>query len=262
MHPTYEPLTDKDELLIRFGVRLPEGSPAKGWAPCIVRPNAAQPAEARFGLWGLLPNFANDVHVARHNENCRVETMKSSPAFRESWWAGRRCVIPVRWVAAWRYAAGRPELWHIQAADATALGLAGLWNVWAGPAGEAVMSFTSLTLAAKGHEIFGRMGACDDDVRMPAILTPDTQPAWLNGSLQDAERLLRPCPARHLLAAAQAPTGQTWREPSSWAAVPDMFALEWHALAMSGPRRRSTRAPRVLQRPGSDAPSPTTAELF
>lgn len=262
MHPTYEALTDPDELLAGFGVCAPAGSPAEGWAPCILRPDGAAAPEARFGLQGLLPNFAPGTHFARHTANCPVETMKSTPAFRESWWAGRRCVIPVRWIAVWRYAAGRPERWHVEGADATALALAGLWNAWQGPTGETVMSFTTLTLAARGHEVFDGQGTRDDDARMPAVLLPDTQPLWLGGSLQDAERLLRPCPPRHLRATAQAPSDQAWREPSSWAAVPDMFALEWHAQALAQPRRRAARGPRSLAVPGTHMPGPTTAELF
>ena len=262
MHPTYEALTDPDELSAGFGVCAPAGSLAEGWAPCILRPDGAAAPEARFGLQGLLPNFAPDTHFARHTANCPVETMKSTPAFRESWWAGRRCVIPVRRIAVWRYGTGRPERWQVEGADTTALALAGLWNVWKGPAGETVMSFTTLTLAARGHEVFAGPGTCDHDARMPAVLPPGTLPLWLGGSLQDAERLLQPCPARHLRAEAQAPPGPAWREPSSWAAVPDMFALEWHAQALAQPRRRTARSPRPSAVPGADAHGPTTADLF
>ena len=261
MHPTYEPLTDTGELLAHFGVCPLEAPPAAGGAPCILRAEGAPQAEARFGLQGLLPNFATDTGVARHTVNCPVETMKSAPAFRESWWAGRRCIIPVKWVAAWRYTSGRPELWHIQGGDAAPLALAGLWNAWTSPAGQTVLSFTSLTLAAQGHEMFGGMGSADH-ARMPAILPPGTQQAWLGGSLRDAERLLQPCPTQHLLAVAQALPAQAWREPRSWAAVPDMFALEWHALAMTQPRQRPTRSPRMLATAGTDMTGPVTADLF
>lgn len=272
MFPTYDPVTDNDRLLASFGVSLPEGvdtvasdRPAGLWAPVIVRaePGQAQAfGEARLGRLGLLPNFATELGFSTLTGHCRTEAMKSMPAFRESWWAGRRCIVPVDRISAWSSAGGRPELWQIQRADGTPMGLAGLWNTWDGPQGEAITSFCLLTLRADGHAVFGRMSPPDDEKRMPAILPADALALWLQGSLKDAERLLLPCPAGALQAAPQASPKPAWREPSSWAAVPDMFPLEWHALAAAQPRAKAARAARGVRVKPPEAPGPTTAELF
>jgi putative SOS response-associated peptidase YedK len=271
MCSNYEPVTDNHRLLARFGVTLPEGvdptpcASAGVMAPVIVRaePRPAEAlGEARFGLMGLLPHFATDISFARHSYNCRSETMKSKPAFRESWWAGRRCVIPVQRLSEWSYETGRPEMWHIQQADESPLGLAGLWSEWTSPAGETLLSFSMLTLNADGHAVFGRMNAPDHEKRMPVILPAEAQGLWLYGSLKDAERLVQRYPAELLQAMPRDPAAKAPREPKSWAAVPDMFAPEWHAVAAAAPRRKPVRSPRAVRPAPPEQPGPATGELF
>ena len=267
MSPTYEPVTDPARLLASFGVTWPDAHAAPPWAqagmvaPFIVRAGAA-PALARLGLHGLLPHFASDIGMSRQSGHCRVETMKSQPTFRESWWAGRRCVVPVQCIAEWRYESGRPELCHIQQADDEPLRLAGLWNDWPGPGGDTVPTFTLLTVNADGHEVFGRMNAPDHEKRMPAILPASLQDLWLLGSLKDAERLLARYPAPQLQVTSTAPLFKAPPEPSSWAVSVDMFATEWHVLAAEPPRRRPARPPRALPPPAPERPAPTTGDLF
>lgn len=272
MSPQYTFVTDPDRLLASLGVAVPAdvawgGAEAdSGSVPLLLRTEAT-PAGA-LGEWraarlGLLPRLATDPGLARHTVHCRAETMKSEPAFRESWWAGRRSVVAVSHLSAWCYATGRPERWDVQRVDAAPLLLAGLWNEWTGPGGEAVLSFSLLTLAASGHAVFGRLGAPDREPRMPVILPPAALWPWLAGSLKDAERLLQRHPAEALQAAPpEQPPAAAWREPKSWAAVPDMFAHEWHAVAAEPPRPRRPRAPRALRPQTPESAGPTTADLF
>lgn len=274
MRTHFVPVTDNDRLQACFGTCLPEGlalaheageAGEEVMAPVIVPAEAAPPGapgRACLGVVGLLPHFAKDIGLARHGRHCRVETMKSTPTFRESWWAGRRCIVPAQSVSAWCYESGRPELWAIQRPGDEALALAGLWNEWVSPAGETLLSFSLLTLNAQGHEVFGRMDAPDHDKRMPVILPAASQALWLGGALKDAERLLVRCPAAQLQAAPQAPAAKPRREPRSWAAVPDMFAYEWHVSACELPAPRRTRAPRALPAPLPELPAPTTGSLF
>ncbi len=274
MRTHFVPVTDNDRLQACFGTCLPEGlapehEAVEGvMAPVIVPAEAAPPGapgRACLGVLGLLPHFAKDIGLARHGRHCRVETMKSTPTFRESWWAGRRCIVPAKSVSAWCYESGRPELWAIQRPGEEPLGLAGLWNEWVGPAGETLLSFSLLTLDARGHEVFGRMDAPEHDKRMPVILPTGSHALWLGGALKDAERLLVSCPAAQLQAVPQTPAARPRREPRSWAAVPDMFAYEWHVSACELPTPRRARAPRALpallpELP--DLPAPTTGSLF
>ncbi|MCE4557981.1 SOS response-associated peptidase [Roseateles cellulosilyticus] len=272
MCSNYEPVTDNARLLASFGVTLPERSDAAPYcsagilAPFIVRSEVKSPdaiGEARLGLLGLLPSFATDIGFGRQTYHCNSETMKSKPAFRQSWWAERRCVIPVMAISEWCYESGRPEMWQIQRADGEPMGLAGLWSEWTSPTNEKVLSFTMLTINADGHEVFGRLNAPDHDKRMSVILPISAQELWLYGSLKDAERLLARYPADQLLAAPResSASAPVRREPKSWRAVPDMFAPEWHAIAAEQPPKRAGRVHRMPPRP-PELPGPTTGELF
>jgi len=270
MCSNYEPVTDNDRLLTSFGVTLPEGiDPAPdrgaGVLPLIVPAEVKSPealGDARFGLLGLLPHFATDIGLSRHTYSCHAETMKSSPASRESWWAGRRCVIPVEAITEWSYESGRPELWRIQQVDEAPMGLAGLWSDWTSPAGEKVLSFSVLTIDAEGHEVFGRLNTPAHEKRMPVILPIGVQALWLYGSLKEAERLLVRYPARQLQAASREPSEKARHEPMSWTSTPDMFAPEWHALAAEQPRKKAVRAPRALLPGPPERSGPTTGDLF
>ncbi|CAM4004122.1 SOS response-associated peptidase [Roseateles saccharophilus] len=271
MRSNYEPVTDSDRLLASFGVTLSGEADlasqcsAGVTAPFIVRAEVKSPGalgDAKFGLLGLLPHFATDIGFGKQTCNCRMETMKSQPAFRESWWAARRCVIPVELISEWNYESGRPQMWHVQRADEAPMGLAGLWNDWTSPAGERVLSFSLLTLNADGHEVFGRLNAPDHEKRMPVILPINAQELWLYGAMKDAERLLTRYPAEQLQATSREPPSKAWTEPESWAAVPDMFASEWHALAAEQPPKRAVRAPRALAPKPHELPGPITGDLF
>ncbi|HEU6454595.1 MAG TPA: SOS response-associated peptidase family protein [Roseateles sp.] len=271
MCSNYESVTDNDRLLASFGVTLPEGADAARhcsagvMAPFIRRAemkSADVLGDVRFGVQGLLPHFATDIGFARGSHDCPTETMKSKPAYRESWWAGRRCVIPVKSISAWNFESGRPQMWHIQRADEEPLALAGLWSEWTSPAGEKVLSFSMLTINADEHEIFGRMGAPGHEKRMPAILPIGVRELWLYGGLKDAERMLVRYPDEQLRAKPREAASPMLREPKSWAKVPDMFAPEWHAIAVEPSRKRAVRVPRALPPRPPELPSPTTGDLF
>ena len=113
----HEPVTDADRLLSTFGVALPTdvepGRPegAGFMAPFIVQalhPTGDALGDVNVGMLGLLPAMAQHIGTAAQTRHCRVEIMKSDPTFRESWWSGRRCVVPVERLTEWGHAPGRP----------------------------------------------------------------------------------------------------------------------------------------------------------
>ncbi|RTL43501.1 MAG: hypothetical protein EKK53_09655 [Burkholderiales bacterium] len=269
MRSHYEPVTDVDRLMAAFGVTLPdlpEGGKARGVEPAafIVAGHGTQTAalgELWTGQFGLRSSAAPGDDASAPARECPVNTMKSNPRFRESWWAGRRCVVPVERLTAWCYEAGRPEAWAIQRADGRPLALAGLWHDGAGPDGERRLSFCVLTLDATGHAVYGRLRhPLAPEARMPALLPADVQRRWLHGSLAEAQQLLVPCPAADLQAAPLAPADTA--PPPAWRAEPDLFAEEGWWVAPETHRQKPAR-PRTALRPRvMDAPGPVTADLF
>lgn len=274
MCSNYEPVTDNARLLATFGVSMPDGlelaaySSAGIVAPFIVRSKVRVPGvlgDARFGILGLLPSFAPNVDFARQTYNCRAETMKLKPAFKASWWAGQRCVIPVSTINEWCHETRPRRQYGIKRADGEPMGLAGLWNEWISPIGERVMSFCMLTINATGHAVFQRMNSPDEEKRMPVILTASAQETWLYGSYKQAEHLLVRFPADQLSAEPLEPSPKPLKEPTSWIEAPDMFQDEWRVSAAEMPRKRAADAkPALPPTPPKppEAPGPMTGDLF
>ncbi|MBI4756810.1 MAG: SOS response-associated peptidase family protein [Betaproteobacteria bacterium] len=159
--------------------------------------------ELVVGQWGLIPWFAKAAKLTWSTNNARVEEIANKASFKQSWLHGKRCIIP-----AWSFdepcwETGRNVWWHFRRADGTPWGLAGLWNAWTDPAsGEIIQSYTMLTVNADSHPLFSRMHKPDPK------LPPDRQDkrgvipieltdvdAWLHGSTEDVQALIRVPPA-------------------------------------------------------------------
>lgn len=266
MRSPHEPVTDPDRLISAFGVTPPEAveRPDRSTdlqAPFIVqaaRPCAQALGDLHVGVFGLLPASAPDTGLASQTQRCGVETMKSHPTFRESWWAGRRCIVPVEALFEWGAGPGQTGLWRIGRADGQPMGLAGLWSAWTSPDGESLLSFCVLTLKGDGHAVFERLSHPMREKRMPVILAADSQRQWLNGTSAQAQQLLVPLPAEQLHACLLEPaSGSGGRHGLGEA---DLFADDdgWAApMAQPARKRRS-----VVRRPTPSAPVPITGDLF
>ncbi|MFG6490545.1 SOS response-associated peptidase family protein [Roseateles sp. BYS78W] len=265
MRSHLEPVTDASRLLAAFGVALPidvQLEPADGadaLALFIVpaeHPSSGALGDVNVGRFGLLPGAALDAGMATQTRHCRVETMKSNPTFRQSWWSGWRCVIPVERLSQWSHASGQPAMWHIGRTDEQPMGLAGLWSAWTSPAGETQLSFCVLTVSGEGHALFDRLNPPGHDRRMPVILPAEAQRPWLHGTGAQAERLLVRFPAEQLQASPQEPAN--WPSRLAWPDEGDLFADEWWPAVAEAPRRKRV----VVRRRAPDVPMPITGDLF
>ncbi|RYG85495.1 MAG: hypothetical protein EON58_22930, partial [Alphaproteobacteria bacterium] len=89
--------------------------------------------------------------------------------------------------------------------------LAGLWSVWTDPeTGELVPSYTMITQNCDAHPLLRRMHKPDpklpadqQDKRAVVPLEPGLWDEWLNGSIEQAEGLIK-LPPEHLFAAGPA----------------------------------------------------------
>ena len=189
---SYCPLLDRGLLRQRYGVtaefssQWPEEVAPELPAPVIIRSGEAgcQLISARLGL---LPHWVRDPTVVRKTFNARLETVQDRAIFKDTWQKGQRCVVPALAFhmphplngQRWRLAPtpDNPEPLH----------LAGLWARGWSPNGEALMTFTLLTLPDASDP---------DGHRLPAMLQAQDLPAWLNGTADAAASLLT-APALH-----------------------------------------------------------------
>jgi putative SOS response-associated peptidase YedK len=197
-------------LAARFGI-APEqaGEVVQGWQPryniapsqlnpVIVRGVTAEDQEKRLAMmkWGLVPSWAKEPKTSFSTINARAETITQKPAFRKLLTA-KRCLVPATGYFEWAASsgAGGKQPYRVQVTgddydEVQILAMAGLYDVWKGPYGEPLLTYTIITTEASPairalHE------------RMPVILSREDEEVWLDPALNETERLLsllRPYP--------------------------------------------------------------------
>src|SRR5437667_8589323 len=138
--------------------------------------------EGRLMTWGLIPAWSAD---GKGFINARAETLEEKPSFSESFRL-RRCLIPADGFFEWKRTGREKRPFYFQVFDETPFAFAGIWDIWTNH-GNVVNSCTIITTAA--NELVGELHD-----RMPAILPPEVQEAWLDRRTNRAEllRMLTP----------------------------------------------------------------------
>lgn len=143
--------------------------------------------------WGLIPSWSKDPRIGARMINARAETAAEKPAFRTAL-KRRRCLVPADGFYEWRAEGGGKQPYRITMGDGQPFGMAGLWEVWHGPDGDVVVSFSILTTAANAL-----IGPLHD--RMPVIVEPGAYGVWLDPEMQDTaplEALMAPFPSERM----------------------------------------------------------------
>jgi len=149
------------------------------------------PPEARLLRWGLVPTWAKDLKRASRMINARVETVASTPAYRNLIPRASRRALQIadgyfEWLKPERRGQPRQPFWF-RVDGGVPFAFAALWT----PAkieGSWISSVALLTCDAAPN----RVAASIHD-RMPVILAdPDAQRAWLDPRL-DADDVLALC---------------------------------------------------------------------
>lgn len=128
--------------------------------------------------WGLVPAWADSPAAGARLINARAETVATSSAFRASF-LKRRCVIPADGFYEWLRDGKTRKPFLIHASDDRPLAFAGLWAPWRDPSsGEWLLSAAVVTTASNGT-------VSELHNRMPAILSPDEWPLWMDPMVTD-----------------------------------------------------------------------------
>ena len=183
-------LTDPDPRLIkqRFGLGDLGGlqlqarfNVAPTDAVLAVRRNREGRREAGQLRWGLIPHYADPDSWDRLLINARVETIAETPAFRDAFMGGYRCLVVADGFYEWRATeVGKKPVW-ISRPDRSLFAFAGLWARAYREDESAVHSCTIVTCEP------GSVVAPIHD-RMPVILDEATEGTWLDPTA-DAKEL-------------------------------------------------------------------------
>jgi putative SOS response-associated peptidase YedK len=122
--------------------------------------------------WGLVPHWAKDRKIANKLALARVETVWTTPSFRDAI-KKRRCLVIVSGFYEWqRIGKTASTPFFIAREDRALLALAGIWERWISRDGEVLESCAILTQPARGP-----LEAVHD--RMPVSIERPDWAAWL-----------------------------------------------------------------------------------
>ena len=140
--------------------------------------------------WGLVPAWVADPSDAGRPINARAETAATKPSFREPF-RRRRALVPADGFYEWRRRGPESVPFAFRARSREPFAIAGLWDEWQSREGPPLRTFALLTTDASSD-----VAPVHD--RMPVILERGAEDLWLDGGLEEGERLqelLRPLPA-------------------------------------------------------------------
>jgi putative SOS response-associated peptidase YedK len=139
--------------------------------------------------WGLIPYWAKDPKIGNNLINAKAETISEKPSFKHAF-AKRRCLIPADGFYEWKSdeVGSRVPQW-ISRRDRASFAFAGLWAALpTRDQSQVLHSCTIVTCAPNGL-----ISPIHD--RMPVILAPDSEAAWLDPGLEPEELLALLAPA-------------------------------------------------------------------
>ena len=146
--------------------------------------------QARLMRWGLIPSWAREPSAVSPLINARAETLTEKPSFRRAL-ERRRCLVLADGFYEWQIAGKQRQPQYVSLASGEPFAMAGLWERWRPPAGAPVYSCAIVTTSA--NPLLEPIHP-----RMPVILPPDLEAAWLDPEATDAgllTSLLTPYPA-------------------------------------------------------------------
>ncbi len=153
------------------------------------------PTQISFFSWGLVPFWAKDKTPGSKLINARGETISEKASFRNAF-RRRRCLVLADAFYEWKKIPGSKSKipYRIFLPDRQLFSMAGIWETWKSPEGEAFNSFSVITTTP--NELMAEIHN-----RMPVILPKSSEEVWLQANDEEQLKgLLNPYPAKNMSA--------------------------------------------------------------
>lgn len=143
--------------------------------------------------WGLIPRESSDDSMAAELFNASCEELEKKPEFKKPY-QRKRCIIPANGFYEWKQLESVQIPFYIRLLNSELFGIAGLFDKWEAPGGEARYTFTIVTTPANAL-------VQPLHTRMPAIIDPEYYEYWLdpmNSEPNELREVLQPYPTEQM----------------------------------------------------------------
>ncbi len=131
--------------------------------------------------WGLIPPWAKDEKIGYKMINARAETVSEKPSYKNAF-KRKRCIIPADSFYEWKNTDNGKVPMRFKLNSNGIFALAGLWESWESPEGKTIHTCTVITTTP--NELVKPVHN-----RMPVILKPEDEAAWLSPNFEDLDFL-------------------------------------------------------------------------
>ncbi|MCD9020412.1 SOS response-associated peptidase [Cohnella silvisoli] len=131
--------------------------------------------------WGLVPSWASDDRLGSKMINARAETILEKTSFK-TLIRRKRAIIPADGFYEWKQAGDKKQPMRITMKDGSIFSMAALYDTWNAPDGRKISTCTIITTTPNNL-------VSDIHDRMPVILRPEDEAAWLDRGNDDVEKL-------------------------------------------------------------------------
>jgi putative SOS response-associated peptidase YedK len=152
--------------------------------------------EVLAGIFGLIPEWTQDLGIARHTFNAPIETVSQSQSFRGAWSQARHCIIAASAIFEPNCQGAKAIATRIVQADAEPLGIAGLWSACQLPQ-QTIYSYTLLTMKADAHALMRQFRQSTAEKRMLVVLPKERYMDWLNAPHEASMAFMQPYAAQN-----------------------------------------------------------------
>ncbi|MFB6134158.1 MAG: SOS response-associated peptidase [Halanaeroarchaeum sp.] len=142
----------------------------------------ADPGVLTTDEWGFVPEWADDPTAGPRPINARAESIDETPLFSAAF-ASRRALVVADGFYEWRGERGSKRPYRVAREDGEPFAMAGLWSRLKGDG-------PSRTLAIATTAANDLIAPIHD--RMPVVVPPDRETAWLDADASRAKDLLEP----------------------------------------------------------------------
>jgi putative SOS response-associated peptidase YedK len=148
------------------------------------------------GIFGLIPDWTQDIGISKHTFNAPSETAFQSPSYKNAWSQARHCIIAASAIFEPDCKGPKAVPTRIVLSDGEPMGIAGLWSACKLPH-KTIYSYALLTINADKHGFMSQFGKRMTEKRMVVVLPKNRYLDWLNATPEESMAFMQAYPAQN-----------------------------------------------------------------